>query len=368
MWLWVLLAGCGAEADLSRLPDVPSPPVVPPLPEEVPTGQSRAFELNVGGGGSGAPFGMNLFVPPGAVGSVRVGVLSDGQKGGTMTVPTAGDSVMCTSPVALHGPVTVGARMRVTELSPTTDDWSGLDVELRARDAAGALVSPEGSRFQRVKQVRSAGDWEAWTLPVTPPEGAVKGELCWRFVKATGTVEVDRAEVVTDGVPLPPPIPIVAVEWPLNEGGGGSGAPRGFDFLIPPGTTGVTLESGALAGGATGIQMAVTKAGNAVTCSQAFTVASGMVARARVKVESLETDQRPWTGFVTEVRAYNLIGELTSPTGTPFTLVQAIKAPGDWQEVEQAFAPPADAVTGKLCFRFVESTGVALIDQASVGE
>ena len=45
-----------------------------------------------------------------------------------------------------------------------------------------------------------------------------------------------------------------------------------------------------------------------------------------------------------------------------------IREPGDWMTFEQPFAPPSDAITGKLCFRFVESTGEVLVDEVSVGE
>ena len=53
---------------------------------------------------------------------------------------------------------------------------------------------------------------------------------------------------------------------------------------------------------------------------------------------------------------------------TAFALLHAFKAPGDWQDFDAVYAPPVSAVTGKLCFRFVESTGDALIDEAGVGE
>lgn len=369
MTLLLLLAGCGSDADRSRLPAIPDPPEVPLLPEEAPKGESRAFELNFGGGGAGAPYGMNLFVPPGMVGSVVTGPLTDGAKGATFSVPQKGDTVLCTSPVRIQGPFRFTARLRVAELVAAGDGWSGVDLELRARDDQNALVSPpDGTRFQRIAHWSGAGDWEDVDEEITPPAGAVKGELCLRFVTATGTVEVDRLQVETPGVPLPPPIPIVSVAWNLDEAGGGSGAPRGFDFLIPPGTTGATLTAGPLDGGATGIRMKVETPGNAVTCSQPFSVAPGMVARGRVNVLSVTPDGRPWTGFVAEVRTYDLVGGLASPVGSPFTPVTTLREATGWLSFEQPFAPPAEAVTGKLCFRFVESTGEALIDEASVGE
>ena len=40
-----------------------------------------------------------------------------------------------------------------------------------------------------------------------PAPGAVKGEVCYRFVNSTGKVEVDRLEVVAPGVPIPAALP-----------------------------------------------------------------------------------------------------------------------------------------------------------------
>lgn len=317
---------------------------------------------------------MNLFVPPGMVGSVVTGPLSDGAKGATFAVQEKGDTVLCTSPLRTVGPFRLTARLRVAELAAAGGGYTGVDLELRARDEQNALVpAPDGTRFLRIAHWSAAGDWDEVDEQVEPPAGAVKGELCLRYVGATGVLELDRLQVETPGVPLPPPIPIVSVAWNLDEAGGGFGAPRGFDFLIPPGTTGATLSAGPLDGGSTergakGIRMKVETPGNAVACSQPFSVAPGMVARGRLHVLAVTPDARPWTGFVAEVRTYDLVGGLASPTGAPFTQVATFREPGGWMTFEQPFAPPADAVTGKLCFRFVEATGEALLDDASVGE
>lgn len=366
--LALLLAGCGSDADRSRLPAIPDPPVVPPLEDVADRGESRAFDLDFGGGGSGAPYGTNLFVPPGATGSVSVGPLSDGSKGARLDIPSPGDTVLCSSPVRLVGPVEISARLRVEALTASGGAWSGVDLEVRARDAEGKLLSPEGARFHRLRHWGAAGEWEEWTEAFTPPPGAVKGEVCLRLVGATGVVELDRLAVIAPGVPLPPPVPIVSLAWDLDTPGGGSGAPQGLDFLIPPGTTGATLTHGPVGDGRVGVRIAVDTPGNAVACTQGFSVAPGMLAKGTLKLESVTADDRPWTGFVVEVRTYDLVGGLISPAGTPFTPVVTLRAPGDWATFAHPFAPPADAVTGKLCFRFVEATGVALLDDVAVGE
>lgn len=364
----LLALACVPEPDQSRLPPLADSPVVPPVEEAEPTGESRAFELDFGGGGAGAPWGMALFVPPGAEGSVETGRLEDGVKGVRFTVPVAGESVLCSTPVQVVGSFRFAARMKVEAVGPTAEDWMGLHVEMRARDAGRALVSPAGARFHRLRHWREATPgWVEWEETVEVPPGATQAELCWRFVQTTGTVALDRFVVETPGVPVPPPVPIVSVAWSLDRPGGGGGAPEGFDFLLPPGTEGATLTAGPVGDGQ-GLRMAVDRPGNALACSQPFAVAPGMVVRARVKVEAVRSDERPWTGFVAEVRTYDVLGGLVSPAGQAFTFLASIKAPSDWQAVEVPFAPPAGASVGKLCFRFVEATGVAMVDEAGVGE
>lgn len=377
-----IVAGCGSDADVSRLPPLPHPPVVPPLDEVPVTGESRAFELEYGGGGSGAPFGTNLFVPPGASGSVAIvafegGPAGGGGKGARFTVPVAGDSVFCTVSVRILGPVVVSGRSRVTELALGPEAWSGVDVELRARDENGAVVAAPGARFTTLSHARAASDWEDWSVPYTPPAGAVKGEVCVRFLGATGTIEVDRLQVLAEGVPLPAEAPRIALHWSLDEPGDRAPPtapdtptdvpPRGFDFLIPPGTRGATLTWGRY-DGALAARMLVEQPGNALICSQPFVVAPGLVIRGRVKVRGIATDEREWTGFVAEMRGYDIVGGLVAAGPTAFTLLHAFKAAGDWEAFDAVYTPPVSAVTGKVCFRFVESTGDALVDEAGVGE
>lgn len=356
------LAACGSEAERSRLPSVPHPPVVPPLEDVAAVGESRRFDLDLPGGGAGAPFGANLFVPPGAQGSVRVGPLSDGSRGAELSVPAAFDTVLCTSPVAAAGALEVTARLRVAELvAPAV-----VELELRPRDATGGLVSPPESRFVRLSSWSAAGEWGEWSGRAALPEGAVKAELCLRLVGGAGRVELDAASVVTPGVPLPPVVPAVTRRWELDEAGGERGAPLGFAFLVPPGTVGAELAGGEREG-ARGVWLRVTQPGNAVVCSEGFSAATGMVGRGRVTVEAVTSDERPWTGFVAEVRTYDLVGGLVSPGGGAFTQLRTWRSPAAGEDFAVAFAPPSEATTAKLCFRFVESTGVAFVDWAGVG-
>lgn len=359
--LFALLVGCTPEPDRSALPPIDVVPVVPNVEGGADAGESRAFAMDFGGGRNGAPYGLAFFVPPGTPATATAGVLSDGSEGFALTAQAPGDAVVCTDAMQVAGPVTIAARQRVLTLDGATQGWHGAHAELRARDAAGALVEVPGTRFLPVHQVSAAGDWEEWETQVDPPAGAKKVELCWRVVGTAGTLEVDRATFVSAGVPLPVLPPVVAVRWELEEPGPG-GAPEGFDLMVPPGTQGakVALEEGA-------IRFETTAPGNALACSQPVSVAPGMIFRGRARIRELSTDARDWTGFVAEVRTYDMVGGLASPPGMPFSTLRTWKAAdGEWAEFESAFAPPKGAVTGKLCFRFVESTGKADIDWAAI--
>jgi hypothetical protein len=359
MMLWLL--ACTPEADVSALPPIDHPPVVPDAPTAPETGESLAFELDFAGGLNGAPYGTAFFIPPNTQAVAASKVLSDGSEGFELVAEAPGDAVVCTRPIKVLGPFTVGARQRVASVEGVTQSWSGVQAEIRARRDDNSLVEVPGTRYLPLRHTQTATDWESWEERVEPPPGTRKVEVCWRFVGTTGTVEVDRVQLVTEGVPLPPPVPVVSLDWDLDDVGP-AGSPEGFDFLIPPGTQGVSLTA---ADG--GIRFEVSRPGNAVACSQPFSVAPGMLFRGRLRIPELETDARTWTGFVAEVRSYDMIGGLASPPGMPFTTLETWKATSDWAEFEAAFAPPATAVTGKLCFRFVESTGLAELDWVAVG-
>jgi hypothetical protein len=357
-----VLPGCTPEADVSTLPPIGTVPVVPDAPVAAAAGESKALEMDFAGGSNGAPYAMAFFIPPGTPATATAGPLSDGTEGFTLTATAPGDAVVCSQPIAVVGPFTVTARQHVTTIGAVAQPWHGAQVEIRARAEDGSLLEVPGTRYAVLRLDAAVGDWASWEQRVEPPPGTRKAELCWRLVGTTGSVEVDRATVVSDGVPLPPPVPVVSVRWDLDTPGP-SGAPEGFEFMVPPGTRGATIvtEDG-------GIRFETTAASNALACSQPFSVAPGMLFRARYRLRDLQTDTRPWTGFVAEVRTYDMIGGLASPQGVPFSTLNTWKAAvPDWAEFEGAFAPPKGAVTGKLCFRFVESTGAVDLDWAAVG-
>jgi hypothetical protein len=275
--------------------------------------------------------------------------------------------------------LTVRTRVKVSGIQPGSQPWQGMNVELRSRDDAGALVQPQGARYTMVKNLRADGDFTDIESAATQPAGATKAEVCMRFVNSTGTLEIDS--IAVDGViegaattgAAAAAEPVVgatanAVRFDLDAAGGGNGAPQGADFFVPPGTPGVETKVGDLGDGAMGFSLTATQPGNALACTQPFPTKAKMVAKGRVRVRDVKTDGRPWTGFSAEVRTYDAAGALVSPPTMQFVPLRTWKAAGDWAEFTQPFEPPNGAANGKVCVRFPESTGAADVDWFEVAE
>ncbi len=376
------LVACTGVACTGDSADIQTPPpTLPPVPTDITlvpgaVGESVALEMNVAGGGNGAPEGLVFIVPPGAQSTATAiaGELSDGSKGFSLEVTQAGDAVVCTQAILLAPTSHFKTRIKVSGLVPGPESWMGLNVELRSRASGGELVSPPGGRYSLLRNFRADADWLEWEADLVPAPGAVRGEVCYRFVNSTGKVEVDRLEVVAPGVPIPAAVPepngaeaapASEVRLELDAPGGGAGAPQGFDFVIPD-PTGVTLTAADLGDGAKGIHFAVSQAGNAAACSQFLPLGPRGVARGRVKLSDIQTDGRDWTGFVAEVRAFNSAGGLVAAGTTPYTTVYTGKSVAEWKDFQFPFSTPGGAVSGKLCLRFVESTGTADVDWVAV--
>lgn len=371
------LLACGGDPNQGPPPDMPpqEPPAEPTPPPAEPTpattGESRTFELDAPGGTGGAPDGAAFIVPGGAQAEVFAGPLDGGAAGMRLTAKAEGDALACTQSVRLGPTAQFATRMKVTDVKAGPQAWMGMNVELRARDDNGALVSPAGTRYVLIRNERFPNaDWVDVDVPVSVPTGATNGEFCFRFVNSTGTVQVDRVVINGGGgaassdVASAPATPVT--RWDLDAPGGPGGAPMGFEFLVPPGTQGTTATAGPVDGG-TGFKFAVSQASNSLACSQPVPVTGPMRVGARVKVADIKADARAWTGFTAEVRTYDGAGQLVSPAGSQFITVATLKSAGDWQELAKSFTAPTGAATAKLCFRFVESTGSAEVDWAEAG-
>lgn len=356
--LLALMLACSTE---EPNPAPAEPPAAPP-PEPPPAAPAATvLELDDLGGGGGAPAGMNFIVPAGSDAELVPGTVGDGATGFRMTVRAPGDALACTQPVDVNGTLGIRARLALSEVRTGGQPWMGLNLEVRARDASGALVSPPGARYVLVRNLTAPLGWGDVDGTAAIPPGAVRAEVCLRFVGATGTVEVDRIEL--HGTPMS--ATAGGTRWELDQPGGENGAPLGASFLVPPGTPGAETFAGDL-GGARGYRLAVRKPSNALVCTEPFPVAGTMRGRGRVRLTEAQAGGGAYSGFTAEVRSYDAAGALVSPPGSQFIPLQVWKVPGAWAEFEVPFTAPERAATARLCTRFVESTGVAEVDWLGV--
>lgn len=368
--LALLLAACSGESPAPAPAPEPAAPVAP-APAPPPAAETRTLPLDAPGGLNGAPEGLNFIVPDPKGAEAKAGPLSDGSTGFTLTARNPGDAVVCTQPMRLQPSVTFKSRVRVADIKPGAQPWMGMNVELRARDDAGNLVSPPGGRYTLLQNLREPGAFADLENAASLPTGATKGELCFRFVESRGTVEVDSIAVTgalpeVAEAPAVVDIPAPTTRFELDQPGGGSGAPMGADFFIPPGIAGVSTRVGPLENStASGFAFTVSQPGNALACSQAFPVTGGgtMWAQGSVRVREVSSDPRAFAGFTAEVRSYDGAGALVSPPGSQFTSIQVWKAPTpDFAPFGKEFTVPDKAATAKICLRYAETTGAADVD------
>lgn len=364
MLLALSLLACSGSAPepkpVEEKPAEPAPvaPTPPPAPAAAPSG--KVLELDATGGGAGAPAGVNFILPAGAAATATAGPLSDGSTGFKLAVDAPGDALVCTQATEIGPAFSFAARMRAT-VKPGPQEWMGLNLELRARDNSGALISPAGGRYVLLRNLRADADWATVEATAPTPAGATKGELCFRYVNSTGAVEVDRIELrgVGGGGGL------AQIRWDLDGPGGENGAPSGAAFYVPPGVDGVKATAGDV-GGATGFALTVDKPANALACSVAFPATGKMEASGRVKVTKVQAGGGQYAGFTAEVRSYDAGGALVPGPGSQYIPLNVWKAAGDWSEFQVGFTTPAGATTAKICTRFVDSTGAASVDWLAV--
>lgn len=344
-----------------------------------PVAGAKVFDLDLPGGHGGAPAGSSFHLPPGAVVETFAGDLGDGTLGLRLGARAEGDALACTERMAVGASGALVVRLRVPELVAGGVAWHGLDLEMRARDAGGALVSPEGSRYVVLQRWREpVGQWTELTAPFATPAGAVTGEFCFRFVKSTGVVEVDRVQVLGESPAGAPAATAPAADatpgapdggalgrWDLDEAGP-IGAPPGTTFVLPAEAAASSLRVDALEGGATGVRIEVPSPGNALLCTEPFAAAPTLRARARVRTAAVAGPGKAGTGFVAEARCFDPSGTLAPGPVGPYLRLGEWTEPTAWVELDAEIQPPPTAATAKLCFRFVDATGVAEVDWIEV--
>lgn len=356
----------------------PAPVLVPATPPGPAT--LREFSMNTPGGLHGAPDGLNFVIPDAVSAQASTGALSDGSVGFTLTATAPSDAVVCTQPKAMAPSVGISARLKVKAVEPGPQPFTGMNVELRARDDAGSLVSAPGSRYTVIQNFREIGEFTTVQATIPLPPGATRGEVCFRFLESTGSVEVDSLaidgllveNVATTTAQLPPP----TKRFDLDEPGGGSGAPAGADFFVAKGAVGVTTHVGAIDGThASGFSFDVSQPSDALVCSHAFDVVGGenVWPQGSLRVRSVSADTRAFTGLSAEVRAYDAKDVVVSPADGPFVPLQVWKFPTPGPAGTPELGPfgkeitvPTGAVTAKICLRFAEATGGVDVDWLGV--
>lgn len=147
----------------------------------------------------------------------------------------------------------------------------------------------------------------------------------------------------------------------MDEGGGTKGAPKGMAFLFAPGSE-VDAMSGALSDGSNGFRFGVATENTSVVCTTAIPLNGPVSATARVKVGSVNPGPQPFMGLQLELRSRDSEGGLVEPPNGRYSTLKVFREASEWQTIEAKVKPPAGAVNGEFCFRFVRSTGVVEVD------
>ncbi|MEN9786474.1 MAG: hypothetical protein RLZZ299_1738 [Pseudomonadota bacterium] len=331
-------------------------------------GEIRTYELDEPGGAGGAPQGMVFVLPPDADAAVQAGDLGDGARGARLAVRRHSDALLCTTAVPMGGVAMVKARLRVPAVEAGARPWTGMNVEVRARDDSGTLVSAPDAPYALLRNVRSPGDWTDVTQRLFLPSGTTQGELCFRFVLATGVVEIDRIQIVapkpvTPAGPAPAPTapPAPAVLTTPAETSPPAGAVDVADVAAPimPATPSADADR-------RGRQLAVSapEAWSGAACSAWFPSRRNLRIEGDISLTALTASAPDWSGIVIE--AYHQdAGGMALPAGAPpfVPVFAATAAAMDPHFVVRHRAPPR-AARSRLCARYASAAGSVTIHWA----
>lgn len=112
----------------------------------------------------------------------------------------AASSRLCTSRFAVHGPGTARAHLRLVEVVNGSSKHQTLRVDATFFGADKQPLRVDDKVVVQGVDVPPGSAWSWVELPVQPPEGAAQVQVCVRFAKSSGTVEIDRLEA--QGSPL----------------------------------------------------------------------------------------------------------------------------------------------------------------------
>ncbi len=340
------------------------------LAQETPRfdGEIKTLELDAPGGVGGAPEGMAFIMPGGAPAELYAGDLGEGVTGIRVRATGPADAVACTQSLPMTGTVFVKARVRVPEVVPGAADWHGATIEVRARNNQGALVSPPGMMFTPVAVLRAPAEWADVQGKVVIPPGATKGEVCFRVVLSTGTLEVDRLMVIApktsaaaaapvviaSGVPLPP----LRTETTYTGVGVAGG-------VVSPAVASVASVPSAPVGVGEvqppGLRIDAPTVGSGVACSPWLPAAKAITVFGELTVTTQNPLAPDWSGIAVEAYAQGAGGPLMAVSGAPYLSLRARTLAGT-ETFSETWKPPAGAQQVKVCARVSSAAGTARVD------
>lgn len=112
----------------------------------------------------------------------------------------AASSRLCTSRFAVHGAGTARAHLRPVEVVNGAVKHQTLRLDATFFGADKQPLRVDEKVVVQGVDVPAGSAWSWVELPVQPPEGAEQVQVCVRFAKSSGTVEIDRLEA--QGSPL----------------------------------------------------------------------------------------------------------------------------------------------------------------------
>lgn len=353
-------------------------------------GTLKELELDSPGGAGGAPSGMAFIVPPGSTTTATFGDLGGGVSGIHFEVKQAGDALVCSQLVPLGPQAYVKARVRVPAITPGAGGWMGLNFELRARDSAGALVSPPGGQYILIKNLREPGDWQDVDGKLTVPAGATQGEFCFRFVLSTGAMDLDKLSIVSRDAggaaaapapaPMPDPLPVAAPLPVVAPPVGGAPEPKGKDkgkkaepaalatAPAPVMTTAVataptaTVASAGDSAASRGFTLRLDQRASSVACTRWFPSQSSVTVFGSADVSTINPDAVDWSGLAIEAYARDSADKPLAPGGVPYSPIFVTTQAGLAQRFSVAWTPPAGASRVRLCARLSDAAGSTVFD------